>query len=110
MDKLTAAAIRNAKPTDKVQRLFDGAGLYLEVSTTGGRYWRWKYRHAGKEKRLAIGVDPVVSLAEPRALREKARTMLRQRRDPSAERRSEKRDSRLAADNAFEALAREWLV
>src|SRR3546814_150217 len=51
MDKLTATAIRNAKPADKPVRLFDGRGLYLEVTPTGRRYWRLKYRYAGKEKR-----------------------------------------------------------
>ena len=45
---LTDAVIRNTKPTPKPQRLFDGGGLYLEVSPTGGKLWRWKYRHAGK--------------------------------------------------------------
>src|SRR3546814_4733480 len=54
MDKLTATAIRNAKPADKPVRLFDGRGLYLEVTPTGRRYWRLKYRYAGKEKRLAL--------------------------------------------------------
>jgi len=56
------AAIRKIKATERVQRLFDG-GLYLEVTPTGARYWRLKYRHGEKEKRLAIGVYPVFSLA-----------------------------------------------
>lgn len=65
MDTLTVTAIRNAKPTDKVQRLFDGRGLYLEITPAGARYWRLKYRHVGKEKRLALGVFPVVSFNNP---------------------------------------------
>ena len=55
---LTDTAIRKAKPADKPQRLFDGGGLYLEVSPAGGKLWRWKYRINGKEKRLAIGIYP----------------------------------------------------
>ena len=63
---LTDTAIRKAKPTDKPQRLFDGGGLYLEISPAGGKLWRWKYRHGGKEKRLALGTYPDVSLSDAR--------------------------------------------
>lgn len=77
MDSLTATTIRNAKPAAKVQRLFDGRGLYLEIMPTGRRYWRMKYRHAGNEKRPALGVYPEVTLAEARQLRDKARTVIR---------------------------------
>ena len=70
---LTAVAIRNAKAGEKPYRLFDGGGLYLEVMPTGSRYWRLKYRYAGKEKRLALGVFPEVGLAEARGLRDTAR-------------------------------------
>jgi hypothetical protein len=52
---LTETAIRKAKPTVKTQRLYDGAGLYLEISPAGGKWWRWKYRFGGKEKRLSPG-------------------------------------------------------
>lgn len=70
---LSDVAIRKAKPTDKPQRLFDGGGLYLEVSPAGGKLWRWKYRHGGKEKRMAFGVYPDVSLkACPWCFRRKA--------------------------------------
>lgn len=110
MDRLTATAIRNAKPGNKVQRLFDGRGLYLEVSPAGGRYWRMKYRHASKEKRLALGVYPEVTLAEARELRDRARAAIRAGRDPSAERKAERRDAALSADNTFEGVARAWLA
>ena len=63
---LTIAEVKAAKPKDKPYRLFDGGGLYLEVQTTGARYWRWKYRNAGKERRLSLGVFPEVSIAEAR--------------------------------------------
>lgn len=110
VDTLTAAAIRNAKPSDRAQRLFDGRGLYLEITPAGGRYWRMKYRHAGKEKRLALGVYPEVTLAAARALRDEARAKLRDGRDPSAERRSDRAGARLSADNTFEGVARAWLA
>jgi hypothetical protein len=55
---LTDTAIRNAKPGEKAVRLFDGGGLYLEVSLTGGKWWRLKYRFNGKEKRLPLASIP----------------------------------------------------
>jgi hypothetical protein len=59
---LTTTEIRNAKPGQKAKRLFDEKGLYLEVSPSGGKWWRLKYRFAGKEKRLSLGVFPDVGL------------------------------------------------
>lgn len=56
---LTNVAISKAKPTDKPQRLFDGGGMYLEISPTGGKWWRLKYRYGGKEKRLSLGTSPI---------------------------------------------------
>ena len=55
---LPDTSIRKAKPTDKPQRLFDGGGLYLELSPAGGKWWRLKYRFGGKEKRLSLGIYP----------------------------------------------------
>ena len=59
---LTAIAIQKAKIGDKTLRLFDGGGLYLELTPTGGKWWRLKYRFDGKEKRLSLGVYPEISL------------------------------------------------
>lgn len=73
---LTASAIRNAKPGASARRLFDSLGLYLEIAPSGGRWWRLKYRHGGKEKRLSLGVYPAVSLAEARERRDDARRLL----------------------------------
>ena len=109
MAALTVTQIRNAKPGNKPQRLFDGGGLYLEVMPTGSRYWRMKYRHAGKEKRLALGVFPAVPLAEARSKRDAARVLLREGRDPSAERKSDKQRATLDAGNTFTAVAADWL-
>lgn len=106
---LTAVAIRNAKAGEKSYRLFDGGGLYLEVMPTGSRYWRLKYRYAGKEKRLALGVFPEVGLTEARGFRDTAREALRAGRDPGAEKRATKVRAVLNAATTFEAVAREWL-
>ena len=106
---LTQVAIRNAKPGPKPQRLFDGGGLYVEVMPTGRKYWRLKYRYAGKEKRLALGVFPEVGLADARARRDEAREKLRAGRDPGAEKQAAKVRAVLNAATTFEAVAREWL-
>ena len=59
---LTEQKIRSFRPEPgKKQRLFDGRGLYLEISPTGGTYWRWKYHYGGKERRLAVGVYPDIN-------------------------------------------------
>ena len=105
---LTATAIRNTKPADKPIRLFDGGGMYLEVSPAGGRWWRLKYRFVGKEKRLSLGVYPEVSLAEARSRREDARKLLAAGIDPSDQRKAAKRETEGREINSFEAVAREW--
>jgi integrase len=105
---LTATAIRNAKPGKTTRRLFDAGGLYLEVSPAGGRWWRFKYRLAGKEKRLSLGVFPDVSLGEARDRRDEARKLVAARIDPSAQRQATKRAAKLAEEGSFEFVAREW--
>ncbi|MEG9307856.1 Arm DNA-binding domain-containing protein [Klebsiella pneumoniae] len=74
--KLNARQVDAAKPKEKAYKLADGAGLYLEVVPSGSRYWRMKYRFNGKEKRMAFGVYPAVSLAQARALRDEAKKKL----------------------------------
>lgn len=105
---LTDKSVRGAKAADKPYKLFDGEGMYVLVNPDGGKYWRLKYRFAGKEKLLAIGVYPTISIAEARQRRAKAKAALLAGRDPSAERQIEKRDRAVAAANSFEAVAREW--
>ena len=80
---LTDTEIRKAKPGDKPIRLFAGGGLYVEVSPTGGKWWRLKYRFDGKEKRLSLGVYPDVSLKDARERRHEARKLLAGGIDPS---------------------------
>lgn len=105
---LSDTAIRKAKPTDKTQRLFDGGGLYLEITPAGGKLWRQKYRFGGKEKRLAHGTYPEVSLAEARERRDDARKLLAAGTDPGEHKKAEKLAGEDRAANSFEAVAREW--
>lgn len=104
--KLTDAKLRNLATPG---RHWDGGGLYLEVSPGGGRYWRLKYRHGGKEKRLALGVYPAVGLKEARERRAAARHALDRGDDPGELRRAEKERVVSEAAETFEAIAREWL-
>jgi integrase len=105
---LTATAIRNAKPGKKPKRLYDSAGLYLEISPTGGRWWRFAYRFAGKRKLLSLGVSNDVPLAIARKRRDEARVLLADGVDPSAARQAAKREASARVTNSFEAVAREW--
>jgi hypothetical protein len=107
---LTDTAIRNAKPGGKPVKLFDGGGLYLEVSPTGGKWWRLKYRFAGKEKRLSLGVYPGVSLKNARECREASRRLLADGIDPSENRKAAKAGRAERAANSFEVVAREWFA
>ncbi|CAN5366695.1 tyrosine-type recombinase/integrase [soil metagenome] len=105
---LSDLACRRAKPAAKDYKLADGNGLYLFVMTTGSKSWRWKFRIAGKEKRLVFGSYPDVSLAEARELREAAARSLRQGNDPAIEKRQRKAVQAIAADNTFESIALAW--
>ena len=87
---LTNIEIRNAKPGDKSFRLWDAHGLYIEVSSGGGKWWRFKYRFEGKEKRLSFGVFPDVSLSEAREKRDAARKLLANGVDPGKDRKDRK--------------------
>lgn len=99
---LTDTKIRNAKPRNKPQRLFDERGLYLEVSPAGGKWWRLKYRFGGKEKRLSLGVYPDVSLKDARDRRDDSRRLLADGIDPSDNRKATKAASIDRAANSFE--------
>ena len=105
---LNATAVRNVKPAEKTQRLYDALGLYLEVSPSGGKWWRFKYRHLGKEKRLSLGVYPDTSLKKARDRRDEARKLLAAGVDPAEQRKAEKAAGRERAANSFEVVAREW--
>jgi integrase len=92
-----------------VGRHFDGGGLYLEVTPAGGRYWRMKYRHAGKEKRLAFGVYPEVGLKVARERREEARKVMERGDDPGELRKAAKVQAASEARTTFEAVSDAWV-
>ncbi len=106
---LTDTAFRQAKPAAKPYELADGGGLYLLVNQAG-KYWRWKYRHAGKEKVLALGVYPETALADARNAHQETRKLLANGTDPGEQKKVDKRAARLAAANSLEAVARAWLA
>jgi integrase len=109
---LTDARCKTAKcPADKARaRLADAGGLYLEVVPAGGRYWRWKYRFLGREKRLSIGTYPAVSLAEARRARDDARDLLKAGTDPVQAKKDHKRAQHVKYETNFEAVARDWFA
>lgn len=109
---LTDTQIRNAKPSEKDQSLNDGKGLYLLVKAKGGKWWRFRYRYAGKPKLLSLGTYPEVTLADARARRDEARKHLAQIPpiDPSEVKQAQKQALYGKHENAFEAIAREWLA
>ncbi len=111
--KLTDIKCKNAKylpeekPNGSKHKLMDGGGLFLHIKPNG-KYWRLKYRFNDKQKLLAIGVYPEITLAEAREARDKARKLLLQDIDPSAHKEEQKRTKRINAANTFEIIAREW--
>jgi integrase len=105
---LTDTAIKKAKPGAKPVKLSDGRGLYLLVSPAGSKLWRWKYRFLGKEKVMALGAYPDVSLAQAREGLDKARKVLAAGSDPMVVRKADKAATRAAAENSFEVVARMW--
>jgi len=105
---LTTKQIGNAKPTKKPYRLFDGLGLYVEIAPNGGKYWRLKYLFLGKEKRLAFGKYPEVSLLEAREKRDAARKLLADNVDPGVAKAERKNAALIKAATTFELVTREW--
>ena len=108
--RLTDTRVRNAKPLAKAYKLSDGGGMYVLVKPDGGRYWRLDYRFAGKRCTLSLGVYPTVTLSNARTRREEARRLLAQNVNPSAAKKASKRSAKMASENTFEAIAREWIT
>ncbi len=108
--KLTASQIKSAKATNKPIKLADGRGLYVLVKLNGAKYWRLKYRFAGKEKLLALGVFPAVSLAQARLLCAEAKALLAANRDPSLTKQIQKNLLQNKSQDTFEAVANEWFA
>lgn len=102
---LTDTAIRNAKPREKVVKLSDGGGLQLWIEPKGAKLWRLAYRFDGKQKKLAIGPYPAIDLRAARAKREEAKNLLREGKDPGAEKRLAKLTAAASREFTFEVLA-----
>jgi integrase len=107
---LTDTKVRSVKPREKSYKIADGKGLFLVVKPNGSKYWRFRYHFGDKEKLLAIGIYPDVSLADARRKRDDARKLLADDTDPGIAKQLKKRAKKLAAENSFEAIAREWNI
>jgi integrase len=108
---LTDSAIRVLKPRDKAYKVADEKGLYLQVTPTGGRLWRVKFRaQGGVEKKLSLGAYPDISLKSARELRDAARSMIARGVDPAEQKRRDRRAAKLAAANTFSAIAKDYIA
>jgi integrase len=107
---LTDTAIRAAKPREKPYKLADTGGLFLYVAPKGGKLWRMKYRHAGKEGLLSFGPYPAVSLKAAREKRDESRRQIEGGRNPAVEKRREEARARLEASTTFKAVADEVIA
>jgi integrase len=105
---LSEALVRNSKPETKPYKISDGEGLFLLITPSGGKYWRLRYYFADKEKLLALGVYPDVSLAEARERRAQARKLLAAGKDPGEAKKEAKRAVSFSQGNTLEVVAREW--
>lgn len=105
---LTDTKIRNAKAKEKLYKLSDGQGLQLFINPNGSKYWRYAYRFNGKQKTLAIGVYPDVSLAKAREQHAEARKLLQEGIDPMEDRKAQQRSQAIARLNTFKLVAEAW--
>jgi integrase len=105
---LTDTACRNAKPKEKPYKLADVEGVYLLVSPAGGKYWKWKYRFLGKEKKLALGSYPASGLSDARGRRLAAQKLLEVGIDPSEQKKLEIAEKTKVSANTFQLVALEW--
>ena len=106
---LSDAALRAAKPGEKQYKLHDGGGLFVIVRPSGGKLWRLKYRHLGKEQQLSIGAYPDVGLKEARERREAARKVIAAGINPAFEKRRAAIAAQVGAANTFKAVADELI-
>jgi integrase len=107
---LTDASVRNAKAGSKPQKISDGGGLFLFIQPSGSKLWRLAYRFAGKQRTLALGVHPAVSLADARAGRDHAKKLLAGGIDPSAQRKVTRHAAIASAANTFRLVAEELMA
>lgn len=105
---LTDVKVRSAKPEDKAYKLTDGEGMHLMVHPNGSKYWRLQYRFDGKQKTLALGVYPEITLSEARQRRDEAKRQIATGTDPSEQKKVDKQLRQTLVDNTFKAIALEW--
>lgn len=105
---LTDAKVRTAKPRPKAYKIADANRLFLMVTPSGGKLWRWNYEYDGKNKTMAFGAYPLVSLADAREKRDEAWSMLCEGHDPSVAKRLKIEANLEAGRQTFERVAREW--
>ena len=103
---LTDIKVRTTKPSDKPFKLTDGQGMHLLINPNGSKYWRLQYRFDGKQKVLALGVYPMVSLGEARRKRDEAKKLVSDGIDPSEKKKADKIEQSEAL--TFESVARDW--
>lgn len=106
---LSDAAVRSAKAKENQYKLYDDGGLFLIVKPSGGKLWRLKYRHLGKEQQLSIGVFPAVSLKDARKRRDEARAQIAKGLNPSFEKKRAAAAALVGAANTFKAVADEYI-
>ena len=109
-DKLTELGIKKSKSGKKEKKLYDGQGLYLLLHPNGSKYWRVKYRFLGKEKVLALGVWPKISLTDARKMRNEAKIILKSGQDPNLIKQNILLNKQVDQLNTFRAVAEEWLL
>ena len=105
---LTDTAVKKAKPGPKPVKLSDGKGMYLLINPNGSKLWRWKYRVLGKEKVMALGSYPDISVAQARDALATARKLLANGADPMVQRKADKVAELTAAENSFQSVACKW--
>jgi len=105
---LTDLSVRTAKAGEALYKLSDGRGLQLHITATGSKLWRWAYRFDGKQKLMALGVYPDISLAQARQMADEARKLLATGTDPMAQRKVDKINRQQAAGNTFKVIATAW--
>ena len=109
-DRLTELGIRKSTRGLKQKKMTDGKGLFLLLHPNGSKYWRMKYQFSGKEKTLAFGVWPEVSLSEAREMRNEAKLLLKSGKDPSGVKKSQKLNQKIQNNNTFGSITEEWLA
>lgn len=106
---LADTKVRQIKPGEKAQKIADGGGLYLEVSVSGAKLWRFRYRIDKKENVFAIGEYPAVSLADARRMRDEAKALVKQGVHPAHYRREQRQAAAGERLNSFRSIADDWL-